>query len=791
MVVPFLPPAPPPLLATLPEVPAEKSEQPPALLHPLRPAAAIPPPAASPQPLTEAAALGAPQSIGWQQVPGLSPGEGSPAGASVSPEPAQDRPPAIPPLAQSSTPPTTAPLPQRPPTPRPGPPGQVIPIPPDPASALPNDGARPEPHWHNGGITPGGQLLGPTRPTNTPEIPVDLQAEFQALDVETQVVTARGNVRLRVGNALLEADRLWVNLANRFVLATGNVIFQRGNQRITGDRLEYNLLQGSGTVTQARGEVFLPTLGQDIETIIPVDASQAANQPITERLRNPGPIAGVRTVGSAIIGLGPNTPFPGTREPVGSPDLQRFRFQADRIDLDAVGWQAEGIRFTTDPFSPPELEFRGSRARLEPLPNGEDELVVDQARVVFDQGLSVPLVRSRVRLRRDGFDEEDLNPLPTGLGIDGRDRGGFFVERSFTLGVAPPWRLEVVPQVLVERLLSSTSAFNLSNYGAIVNLTGQFGPTTRVLATANLSGLDLQNFDTRLRSSVRVQQALSRHTLNLEYSYRDRLFNGSLGFQEVQNSVGAVLVSPGLVLGNTGITFNYQLGAQYITAETDRPALLVNNLTNNFASLGRFQGVAALGRGFTLWQGQPLPPTPEAGLRFTPRPVVPFVDLVLGVQGAYSYYTDGSTQENLNASVGLRGQFGRFSRNFFDYTQWNISYSKSFVGTSTSPFRFDRNVDQNILNFGLIQQLYGPIRVGFQSSLNLDTGVVFSTDYILEYSRRTYGFVLQINPQQSRGFVGFRLSFFDWIGDSGSFGPAGVRSVRQGVIDAVSGMPPS
>jgi len=57
-------------------------------------------------------------------------------------------------------------------------------------------------------------------------------------------------------------------------------------------------------------------------------------------------------------------------------------------------------------------------------------------------------------------------------------------------------------------------------------------------------------------------------------SYRDRLYNGSLGFQTVQSSLGGVLTSPVIPLGKTGINLSYQAGAQNINAETDRQDLL-------------------------------------------------------------------------------------------------------------------------------------------------------------------------------------------------------------------------
>ena len=301
-------------------------------------------------------------------------------------------------------------------------------------------------------------------------------------------------------------------------------------------------------------------------------------------------------------------------------------------------------------------------------------------------------------------------------------------------------------------------------------------------STASIAGLDLANIDNRLRSSLRVRQQLYFHTLNLEASYRDRLFNGSLGFRDVQGSVGAVLASPNIVLGDTDINLRYQLSGQLVTAETDRLNLLPPNPANSFLTLARTQGNISLSRAFRIWEGEPLPATRDQGLRFSPRPVVPYFDFVLGGTGTLTYYSSGDTQENLTAIAGIRGQFGHFSDDFFDYTQYNVTYAKAFVGDGESPFLFDRDIDRNVLSFGLIQQIYGPIRAGIQASVNLDTGDFFSTDYILEYSRRAYGLVIRFNPEQSTGFIGFRISDFDWSGRAASFGGAEIRPVERGVV---------
>ncbi|MBE7383414.1 MAG: DUF3769 domain-containing protein [Leptolyngbya sp. SIO1E4] len=697
----------------------------------------------------------------------------------VTPLPVSSQPSTLPPalpaaaLAQSASPdeeasPETAP--------EPSPESETVE---EPAVVYPR-AATPEPFWSNGAITGSGQLLPPSLPTNRPAVPLDLTADYQEYEPLQQVVTASGSVILKLGNSVLAADRLWANLFNRYVLVEGNVVFQQGRQTIRGQRGEYNLLQGQGTIFDANGTLFLPAIDDDFASILP-DTVTPNTRPVSELLPDERPLGDVRTTGGVTFGTGVGadlTTLPAATDAGGS--VRRIRFEAAQVDFDAEGWIAREIRLTNDPFSPPELEIRGDTATLVRINETEDELFIENPRLVFDQAFSVPLFRSRFTFQRGGTD--DANPFLVGFGIDGDDRDGLFIERPLPVVATPLWQVQVTPQVLVQRLFNNQDVGSLDNLGLEVDVDGRLGPTTQVSANTSFSGLDFDNLEDRLRASVRVQQALGTHSLNLEYSYRDRLFNGSLGFQSVQSSIGAVLLSPNIVLGDTGIVLSYQASAQYVTAETDQPDLLDPFEFEDLVSLGRFQGSVALSRGFTLWQGEPLPPTRDEGLRFTPRPVVPNLQLVLSGRGTYTYYTSQDTQSILSTSVGIRGEFGHFSRDFFDSTIFNLGYRRAFLGEGESPFKFDRDVDQNVLSGGLIQQIYGPFRIGFQTSYNLDTNEFINTNYVLEYSRRTYGIVFRYNPIQASGFIGFRLSDFDWSGRAARFGGADINQVEGGIV---------
>ncbi|NEP18062.1 MAG: DUF3769 domain-containing protein [Leptolyngbya sp. SIO4C1] len=607
-----------------------------------------------------------------------------------------------------------------------------------------------------------------TAPTAPPRL--EVTADYQDYDPVRQVLIARGNVQLQLGDTLLQADKLWVNLFNRYALAEGNVLLTRGEQIVQGQRAEYNFAQSAGTLFEAKGELFLPALGSDLSAPI--------EQPVTSRsvfdpLNPDRPIEGVTSAGGLQISAGTDT-LPNT-----GGGLRRLRFEAERVVFDAEAWRAQNVRLTNDPFSPPELEFRSDEVTLVSISPEQDRLTASRARIVFDQGFSLPLLRSQILINRGTVDSDDINPFPTRVGIDNEDRGGLFVEASVPLSRDPRFQLEVMPQYLVSEAFEN-GALSSDAFGLGATLEATLGPQTRLRGNAELTRFKLNDLENNLRGNLQLQRPLGTHALFVDYSYRDRLYNGSLGFEDVRSSLGAVVVSPVIPLGDRNLTLNYQASAQYVTAEPSRRGPRADE---ELITLGRFQASARLAKGFLLWQGEPLPATATEGLRYTPQPIVPRVTLGTSLQGVGTYYTDGSIQELLAGDVRLDAQFGHLSRSFLDYTRFNIGYYRAFVGEDDSPFQFDRAVDRSILSFGLVQQVYGPLLLGFQTSINLDTSEAVNTEYIFEYSRRTYGLVVRYSPTRETGSIGFRLSDFSWLGRSDPFDSPRIRDVEGTVVE--------
>jgi hypothetical protein len=462
--------------------------------------------------------------------------------------------------------------------------------------------------------------------------------------------------------------------------------------------------------------------------------------------------------------------------------VRRLRFEAASINFYPRGWQARDVKITNDPFSPPELVLRADKVTLTRESPLQDKIKTQRQRLVFDQSTSVPIPKDEQTIDRS---ERNVTPTIASVGYDGTDRGGFFIERGFSLINQPGASFSLTPQFLLQRAVQNPGDVG-GLFGLKTKLNAVLSPQTTIKGSAQLTSFNLGNVENNLRASLRLRQSFgddrNPHTLALEYSYRDRLYNGSLGFQTVQSSIGGVVTSPIIPLAKTGINLSYQGGAQYINANTDRQDLLKQQGSNNGRiSLGRIQGSIALSGTIPLWHGQALPSTPTGGLHYTPYLVIPYLNLNAGVTGTNSYYTSSDNQSTLTGTIGIAGQFGHFSRPVLDYTGFILSYSQG-LNSGSSPFLFDRVVDTKVLTAGITQQIYGPFRFGFQTSINLDTGKSTSTDYILEYSRRTYGITLRYNPDLQLGGISFRISDFNWTGGTDPFSDTSeVKPVVNGV----------
>ncbi len=603
---------------------------------------------------------------------------------------------------------------------------------------------------------------------------IELNAEQQDFNNSTKVITARGKVVVRFNKAILRADRLRVNLKTKIAVAEGNVSLLRGKQILYGTQFEYNFEADQGSILEARGDIYQPTLVTDLNVVpkksttsVPAGEKRFPEPLLSDRLLNDQPVTTIQNTSTTGITVGSerDIEYQPTLKPKGT--ITRLRFQADKVDFVGEQVTAEKIRITNDPFSPPEIQIKADQAQFKTVNSEEDEVTTKNGQVSLENNINLPLPRDRYVLNKLG---KDANPF--GFGIDGTDRGGIYAEQKTYPIFNSKVRLTVIPQYFIQRAITGFKFFDPSVFGLVTNLEANVGPETTVQASASLAGFTTQDLNNNLRAKASVKQNVSLfsypHILTGEAVYREQIFNGSLGYQDVQSSIGGVLTSPKIPVGTTGINLDYQIGAQIINANTDRPKLLGSNTSPGLVTLNRYQVAANLDKSFRLWEGKSLAADNPEAYNYSPSPVVPYLQLNTGIKGAYSSYSSGDSQSSIGYNLGIQGQFGNFSKSSFDYTGFNLNYAQQFLNNG-SPFLFDRIVDSRTLSAGINQQIIGPFKLGIQTSLNLDTGQEISTDYYLEYSRRSYNFVIRYNPALQLGSIGFRLNDFNWDGVTPKF----------------------
>ena len=564
---------------------------------------------------------------------------------------------------------------------------------------------------------------------------LDVISDRQEYDLNTQVFVAEGKVFIKYKKSELKADRVQLNTKTQEVIAEGNVFFTRGDQKIQGSKLTYSYGNAKGELLNASGSINLGTLVS------------------SEVSRSPAEIASNSVIISAIGGE--------TREG----QVRRFGFIAERLIIDGDAWTAENLRVTNDPFSPPELELVTKKATLTPISPTQSRIDLESPRIIFDQGFSLPLPVNSITI--DRFQRF----TPALIGFDRRDRDGAYYQQSFDVITQPNLSVQVSPQLLLQRAFSSRNGLlGLDILGVVATVNSAFDDGQKLSARASFSGLDFSQLDSVLRVNATYERPVfDNYTLLSQYAFRDRVFNGSLGFQDVNNLFGTTLISPNLVLGDSKISFNYQVAAQIVGALRD------DTVPNTVGTLIRLQSAAVLTRAFPLFQGQPAPAEKETGLRFSPTPIVPKVNAFVTLQGVSSLYSNGANQSTLFGTLGLSGEVGNFVKDFLDYTAFTVSYTQAF-SSGRSPFLFDRLADTRSLTAGIVQQIYGPIRLGIQQSLNLDSGTVFDSVYSLEYARRTYAVLIRYNPNQGLGELLLRISDFNWTRP-----PANVTTIENGI----------
>lgn len=465
--------------------------------------------------------------------------------------------------------------------------------------------------------------------------------------------------------------------------------------------------------------------------------------------------------------------------------ISRWRIQARQLRITPTTLSGDRVGFSNDPFTPAQAWMDSENVVATLQPNGDTRIKAQRNHLVLEDRLPIPVTR-QTQIQKE---EEVENRWV--LGVDRRDRDGYYMGYDIPVKIGERGSLTVQPQLMVERAIDgSTDSYPLP--GQPVGAGGSTQPATTgdlfglvARLRAPLAGfdadakLDISTFDpANIDAGTRSWATLDRRvktpllgdsTLRLFGAYRFRSWNGSLGEEDVYSAYGASLenTEPLPNWGRLGGNYYWRVGLANVKANLFE--------SENLADYWRGSAVGSLNLALPLWTGKPLPPTPTQGMSNTAVPVVPGLVLNANVLGSLAYYGNGTNQNTIGITGGPTLTLGRFSKPFLDFTQITITGGGT-LRQGLSPLGFDRAVDLATVGVGLTQQIAGPLLLSGAVGYNVDPnsgffGEVTGSYVELRWQRRAYEIGVYYSPYEGIGGVRVKLNDFNFNGPGLPFVP--------------------
>lgn len=497
-----------------------------------------------------------------------------------------------------------------------------------------------------------------------------------------------------------------------------------------------------------------------------------------------------------------NNPAGGGYRPSKGPQgsISRIRFQSSRLTMQGDRWTANEVAFTNDPFTPANswTIARQVTAVLD-RPSGTTRIQARSSRIVLDQKLSVPGITNTTI----GDDETKLE-----IDTDKKDRDGVYLGYNLPpIRIGDQGNLRLQPQLMVQRAIEGTTSSYIKPGAGLGSPTVEqsikagdvFGlqalldlPVAGMQFNADLSlsTFNPDNFASGTRSIASLSRSLGLSwapsaKASLFGGYRERIYNGSLGLQNLIWSYGARLsgrhsldLAPAKQRGPSfkPLSINWRMQSGNYQAQlfgSDQLATLWRTNLN-------LQAATSL----RLWEGR----SRDTGrgmesLRYAPIPVQPGLGLDMGLSGTLNYYGDGSDQNTLSLWGGPSLTLGQFEKPWLDYTRLAVSIGGT-LRSGLSPFGFDRAVDLRTISFNAAQQIYGPLVVEGGATFNIDPDSEFygeaSYSYIeVKLQRRSYEIGVYYSPYDGIGGIRLKLNDFNFTGTGTPFVPRPADRARE------------
>ncbi len=584
---------------------------------------------------------------------------------------------------------------------------------------------------------------------NSLDIKNELEIQSEIQSEENNILKAKGNVLVFYRGNILKADSLIYDKTKNTVRAKGNISLTIGDQLFKMNSFEYDFKSNKGYLFDVKGLLKTDNLFYDLFSDF--ETSDLKNIEISKEIFK------------EKVLYTPNA-------------VKNWVFITDKIEIDGEKWKSEKAIFTNDLLDLKQVKIEINS--LEAIYRNEKLRFKSSLNyLILDEKISFPFLFGERTLTKSGDSFSFENRW--NLGYDNIDKDGYFIGRKFnTINLFNDFVLDIEPQFLLQRSLKGhTKSFVKKEDSITANRVKRdttfkdyLGLNSQIKGKINNWDLEtdskINSFDFgKLSDALRVKAKLSKKITFLKSKwdksfygvYRDRIWNGSIGESEIYLGYGSKLEKQNTWEVN-GIkkTEILSLGLANIKAE----ALNSKNLVTSFK--GDF--FYSLDQKIPINIDNSSNQFIDSSYKYIFTPIQKGLSLNTKLAILYSLYERGNNQKYLGFGAGPEVIFGNFQNKFFDYTRISVlPFYK--IRSGDSMFKFDQIYDKFTLDIAFDQQLFGPIILKSNATLNLDSDSKDYGDFInskisLNWQKRSYEIGVFYKPHNESGGILFTLFGF-------------------------------
>jgi len=561
------------------------------------------------------------------------------------------------------------------------------------------------------------------------------------------VIYAEGNVSVSYRGKLLKADNLIYDKLNKKIEAKGNITLIFGDQFFSASQLEYSFISEKGYLLDVKGNINTNKLIGDLSS----NFSSSDYEKI---------VSSFELKQKEVI----NTPN----------QVKNWLFFTDKMTIDGDKWKSKKAIFSNDLLELKQVKLVINALEVFPI----DEKLRFKSSLnylILEEKISIPFWL--------GSREYDFNKLQTAnrwnLGYDNLDKDGYFIGRKLnSINITDDFVLDLEPQFLIQRSLKGNTKSFVNKGESItsekVKINASFNDYFALKSQIkgrinnwdleidkNLNSFDFDKFSDAFRFKTKLNKEINFLDTKWDKSfygiYRERVWNGSLGEAEIYSGYGSKLEKENnWVVNGIAKKESLSLGFANITAEALNTKNLVTNLKGNL--------FYSLDQKFPIFIQKPKNKSIDISYRYIPQPVTKGLSLKTRLDALYSFYENGEHQEYIGFGFGPELILGNFKKNTFDYTRITFFPFYKFKN-GDSVFKFDQISDKFTLDIGFDQQIFGPIILKNNGTVNLDGdsndyGKLINSKISLNWKKRSYEFGIFYQPHNQAGGISYELFGF-------------------------------